>query len=42
MLNGALEVGINAFDTSPIYTDDIERKLGTWLKVIIGFIYSNK
>jgi aryl-alcohol dehydrogenase-like predicted oxidoreductase len=32
VLNEALRLGINAFDTAPIYTDDIERRLGDWLK----------
>lgn len=32
VLNEAVRLGINAFDTAPIYTDDIELKLGAWLK----------
>lgn len=32
VLNEAVRLGINAFDTSPIYTDDIEARLGAWLK----------
>lgn len=32
VLDEAVRLGINAFDTSPIYTDDIELKLGQWLQ----------
>lgn len=32
VLNEAVRLGINAFDTAPIYTDDIELRLGAWLK----------
>jgi aryl-alcohol dehydrogenase-like predicted oxidoreductase len=32
VLNEAVKLGINAFDTAPIYTDGIERRLGSWLK----------
>ncbi len=32
VLNEAVKLGINTFDTAPIYTDGIERRLGAWLK----------
>lgn len=32
ILNEAVRLGINTFDTAPIYTDGIERRLGAWLK----------
>lgn len=32
VLNEALKLGINTFDTAPIYTDGIERRLGEWLR----------
>ncbi|MFZ2958067.1 MAG: aldo/keto reductase [Candidatus Ozemobacteraceae bacterium] len=32
VLNEAVKLGINAFDTAPIYTDSIESRLGEWLK----------
>lgn len=32
VLDEAVRLGINAFDTAPIYTDDIELKLGAWLR----------
>lgn len=32
VLNEAVKLGINTFDTAPIYTDDIEIRLGRWLK----------
>ncbi len=32
VLNEALRLGINAFDTAPIYTDSIETRLADWLK----------
>jgi len=31
VLNEALKLGINTFDTAPIYTDKIEIRLGAWL-----------
>jgi aryl-alcohol dehydrogenase-like predicted oxidoreductase len=31
ILDEAIKLGINAFDTSPIYVGDIENKLGKWL-----------
>ncbi len=31
VLDEAVTLGINAFDTAPIYSGDIERKLGEWL-----------
>lgn len=31
ILNTAVELGINSFDTSPIYIQDIEHRLGLWL-----------
>ncbi|MFZ2955395.1 MAG: aldo/keto reductase [Candidatus Ozemobacteraceae bacterium] len=32
VLNEAVKLGINAFDTAPIYTDSIETRFGNWLK----------
>ncbi|MBF0408370.1 MAG: aldo/keto reductase [Candidatus Riflebacteria bacterium] len=32
VLNEAVKLGINAFDTAPIYTDSIEVRFGDWLK----------
>ena len=32
VLNEAVKLGINTFDTAPIYTDAIERRFGNWLK----------
>ncbi len=32
VLEEAVRLGINAFDTAPIYTDDIEVRLGRWLQ----------
>ncbi|PKL77119.1 MAG: hypothetical protein CVV27_06785 [Candidatus Melainabacteria bacterium HGW-Melainabacteria-1] len=32
VLDEAAKLGINAFDTAPIYTDSIERRFGDWLK----------
>ncbi len=31
VLDEAVKLGINAFDTAPIYSGDIERKLGEWM-----------
>jgi aryl-alcohol dehydrogenase-like predicted oxidoreductase len=33
ILDEAIKLGINAFDTSPVYVGDIENKLGQWLKI---------
>jgi len=32
VLDEAVRLGITAFDTAPIYADDIERRLGRWLQ----------
>ena len=32
LLDEAARLGINLFDTSPIYVGDIEKKLGTWMQ----------
>lgn len=32
VLNEAVRLGINTFDTAPIYTDGIEARLGAWLQ----------
>jgi len=32
VLNEAAKLGINVFDTAPIYTDGIEMRLGDWIK----------
>ncbi|MBF0547296.1 MAG: aldo/keto reductase [Candidatus Riflebacteria bacterium] len=32
VLNEAVKLGINTFDTAPIYTDSIEVRFGNWLK----------
>lgn len=32
LLDEALRLGINTFDTSPIYVGDIERRLGKWIR----------
>jgi aryl-alcohol dehydrogenase-like predicted oxidoreductase len=34
VLNEAVKLGINVFDTAPIYTDSIEVRLGAWLRAL--------
>ena len=41
VLNEAVKLGINTFDTSPIYVGSIEYKLGKWLKVENQAILNN-